>query len=150
MKSMSIMKLTEPIADELKALQTSLRSAGRGALKPIVKLTKEQIADELQALQTVTELAAIDIENVASANDRQASLESPVKSFEKYVTEHITGQLRAFARALQITKEEALQDAFEEMTKEEITGELQAILASTEHMLLIAAEFKEYLDEQVF
>jgi len=117
------------------------------------KLTKDQIVGELKVLQTTAEQAADDIEDLASANGRQASLDGLVGTFEKYVTVEIVVMRRDTAAALQAAVEAIanVQIDVEELTNEQIAGDfqaLQALQASTLHVLQIAAECLEYLEQE--
>jgi len=111
----------EQIAGELRALQTGLASLETRMESE--KLTTEQITGELPALQTAGQLAARDL---ASTNDRQASLETRMESLEKLMTEQITGELQLQTAIRQATLENRLE-SIEKLMKEteQITGELQ-------------------------
>jgi len=107
----------EQIAGELRALQTGLASLETRMESE--KLTTEQITGELPALQTAGQLAARDL---ASANDRQASLETRVESLEKLMVHQITGELQLQTAIRQATLENRLE-SIEKLMKEQIARE---------------------------
>ena len=121
----SIQKLTsEQIVGEVQTLRTATEKAardlasasdGQASLESRLRAMKEdamkeQIAGEPQAMQPATEQAA------SSANDRQTSLESHLKSVEKLTKEQTT-----------TTGQAASSANHRVLTKEQIDSELQAL-----------------------
>jgi len=76
----------EQVAGELQATSPCLEAGFEKRMESLEKLTNEQFAGELQALQTAGEQAARDL---ASANDRQATLGTRMESMEKLTKEQV-------------------------------------------------------------